>query len=210
MIISQLPRSLQSAGRRMRKAQQGVVLFIALIVLVAMSLAGIALMRSVDTGTVIASNLAFRQGATFAGDIGVEAARTWLMANSASVTTDQPGVTGGTGYWATMQTGVDLLGNTAAADFAWDNTVSTNVTTPTPPTGYTVRYVIHRLCNATGATTDTSCVKSADAASSASGTKGAATYGSYAISVSTSAYYRITVRVLGPRNSRSYIQAVVY
>ena len=197
--------------RPLRRLQQGVVLFIALIVLVAMSLAGIALMRSVDTGTVIASNLAFRQGATYAGDIGVEAARTWLVANSASVTTDQPGVTGGPGYWATMQTGIDLLGtNSSVADFAWSDTVSVNVTSPAPPTGYTVRYVIHRLCNATGATTDTSCVKSADAASSTSGTKGAATYGSYAISVSTSAYYRITVRVLGPRNALSYVQAVLY
>jgi Tfp pilus assembly protein PilX len=54
-----------------RRAQQGVVLFIALIVLVAMSLAGIALMRSVDTNVLIAGNLAFRQGATMAGDWGI-------------------------------------------------------------------------------------------------------------------------------------------
>ena len=47
--------------RRRTRAQQGVILFIALIVLVAMSLAGIALMRSVDTNVLIAGNLAFRQ-----------------------------------------------------------------------------------------------------------------------------------------------------
>lgn len=52
----------------MRRAQQGVVLFVALIILVAMTLAGIALMRSVDTNVLIAGNLAFRQGATMAGD----------------------------------------------------------------------------------------------------------------------------------------------
>ena len=200
---------MNALRKPLQKAQRGGGLFIALIVLVAMSLAGIALMRSVDTGTVIAGNLAFRQGSTSVGDLGVEAARTWLTSNSANLTTNQPGVTGGTGYWATMQSGIDLLGtDSSTVDFDWST--ATDVTTPTPPTGYSVRWVVHRLCSATGAPTDTGCVKSSDAASSGSSTKGAAAYGSYGISVSTNAYYRITVRVLGPRNALSYIQAVVY
>ena len=41
--------------------QRGVVLFIALIVMVAMSLAAIALIRSVDTTNILIGNLAFRQ-----------------------------------------------------------------------------------------------------------------------------------------------------
>ena len=193
----------------MSRRQQGVVLFIALIVLVAMSLAGIALMRSVDTGTVIASNLAFRQNATHVGDLGIEKARTWLLANSATLNADQPGVADGIGYWSTMQSGLDLLGNDPAkTDYDWGTGVV--VTTPAPPAGYAVRYVIHRLCNASGAPTDTGCVKSADTSSSTSSTKGAATYGSYAISASTSAMFRITVKVSGPRNSTGYVQAVLY
>jgi type IV pilus assembly protein PilX len=44
-----------------RRAQSGVVLFIALIVMVALSIAGIALIRSVDTGLSITANLGFRQ-----------------------------------------------------------------------------------------------------------------------------------------------------
>jgi Tfp pilus assembly protein PilX len=43
------------------RAQSGVVLFIALIVMVALSIAGIALVRSVDTGMSVAANLGFRQ-----------------------------------------------------------------------------------------------------------------------------------------------------
>ena len=70
---------LKIAPRRER--QRGVVLFIALIVLVAMALAGIALVRSVDTGILVAGNIAFKQGATNAGDQGLEAARTWLVTN---------------------------------------------------------------------------------------------------------------------------------
>ena len=55
-------------ARVSRRAQRGVILFVALIVLVAMSLTGIALIRSVDTNVLVAGNLAFRQGATAAAD----------------------------------------------------------------------------------------------------------------------------------------------
>jgi type IV pilus assembly protein PilX len=193
----------------LRRQQQGVVLFIALIVLVAMSLAGIALVRSVDTGTIIASNLAFRQNATHVGDLGIEKARSWLLANAKILNADQPGVVDGAGYWASMQSGLDLLGNDSTkTDYDW--TTGITVATPAPPAGYAVRYVIHRLCAATGAPTDTGCVKSAETAASTSSTKGAAAYGSYGISASTSAMYRITVKVNGPRNSTSYVQAVLY
>lgn len=195
------------------RAQRGVVLFIALIVLVAMTLAGIALMRAVDTGTIIAGNLAFRQNATYVGDIGVETARTWLLTNGAGNTlyADQPAVSGGAGYWSTMQSGVDLLGSDPLVpDFQWNDSASINVTAPAPPNGYSVRYVIHRLCDAPGDPAGVNCVRSSGTSSSTSSTKGAAAYGSYAITSPTSAFYRITVRVSGPRSSVSYIQAMVY
>lgn len=198
----------------LRKTQEGVVLFIALIVLVAMSLAGVALMRNVDTGTLIAGNLAFRQGAMHVGDIGVEAARTWLMGvtPAASLYTDQPGITGGSGYFANWGENIDLLGNdpdTTKVDYDWSNAIA--VTSPAPPSGYSVRYVIHRLCKQTGDPVSITCVKqSGSTSSTASGTKGAASFGSFAISVPTNALYRVTVRVVGPRNSISYVQAVVF
>ncbi len=56
------------------RSQRGVILIITLIVLVAMTLASIAMVRSVDTSTVIAGNLAFKQSATASGDAGLEAA----------------------------------------------------------------------------------------------------------------------------------------
>ena len=59
--------------------QEGVVLLISLIVLVAMTLAAIALVRSVDTTNIIAGNLAFQQAATNAGDLGSEQAIDWIQ-----------------------------------------------------------------------------------------------------------------------------------
>ncbi len=197
-----------------QRAQRGVILFVALIVLVAMSLAGIALMRSVDTNVLIAGNLVFRQGATMAGDWGIEAARTWLDTNKAGTTleNDQPGVANGTGYWANWQSNADLYGGTAttADDYNWNN--ATVVGTDTG--GNEVRYVIHRLCSQAGATTSSavSCVKvggSGGSGPAATGTKGTSSYGSAALPGVSSTYYRVTVRVAGPRNTLSYVQAVL-
>jgi len=198
-------------------AQRGVVLFIALIILVAMSLAGIALMRSVDTGTVIASNLAFRQNATYVGDLGIEAARSWLL-NTATATLLETDSTANS-YYATWGATIDLLGNdtdatTTAYDWSSSGTSKLVTAAPfTPPTGYEVRYVIQRLCKDPGSPSDplATCVKAAGTVGSASsGTKGAATYGNYALGSPVAAVYRVTVRVTGPRNTRSYVQSVVF
>ena len=57
-----------------RARQAGVVLMIALIVLVALAIGGIALVRSVGTTSVISGNLAFQQAATREGEVGTETA----------------------------------------------------------------------------------------------------------------------------------------
>ena len=188
----------------MHRPQRGAVLFIALIVLVAMSLAGLALMRGVDTGTLIASNLAFKQSATAAGDEGIEAARGWLLSNSGpTLYTDIPG----SAYYSTMQTNVDLIGSDPTKpDFDW----STAASAGTDSAGNTVSYVIQRLCELPGDPASVNCIRATGSTSSSSGTKGAVSYGGYAISVPTGAFYRITVRVQGPRKTLSFVQATIY
>jgi hypothetical protein len=78
----QRPMPRATAGSPPRRGQKGVVLFISLIVLVAMTLAGIAMFRQVGTGVIIAGNLAFRDNASSVSDMGLEAARSWLMAST--------------------------------------------------------------------------------------------------------------------------------
>ena len=63
-----MPRARIGARR-----QRGVVLLIALIVLVAMTLAGIGMMRSIDSGTLVSGNIGFREAAVATADTGVEA-----------------------------------------------------------------------------------------------------------------------------------------
>lgn len=196
--------------RRAPRAQRGLILFVALIVLVAMSLAGIALMRSVDTNVLIAGNLAFRQATANIGDIGVEAARNWLNANSGSLNQDQPG--GFTAYWANAQAGVTNFLATAPsgpADFDW----STAQTATSPDPAYEIAYVIHRLCGTAGDpnVAATGCIKASVGAgtSTAGGSKGEVTYGAQGLPGTSTTFYRVTVRVTGPRNTFGYVQAVL-
>jgi Tfp pilus assembly protein PilX len=193
-----------------RKAQRGVILFVALIVLVAMSLTGIALIRSVDTNVLVAGNLAFRQGATAAADWGIESARVFLkttiVANKAALDNDNPAAA----YYATWQSGLDLVGTTTTP-FNWSGAAQL---VGTDSAGNEVRYVLHRMCESSGATTAAlaNCVKAPGGASGASGsgsTKGTVSYSTLALPSSTIVYYRVTVRVLGPRNTLSFVQAML-
>src|SRR5881409_243746 len=77
------PRSFSRRARslQLRARQVGTILIIALIVLVAMTLAGIATMRSVDTATITAGNIGLRQASVNAADQGIQAGVNWLTAN---------------------------------------------------------------------------------------------------------------------------------
>lgn len=181
-----------------RHAQRGVVLFIALVVLVAMTLAGIALSRSVTTGILIAGNLAFQEAATSSGDAGIEAGRAWLTAQSAdTLQNDQI-----PGYIANWQTSFD------PATFDWTNQA---VTVGTDSAGNTIAYVVHRLCQNSGQSVNAptqQCVTLSSAGGSS--TKAGGSYGAVPLSGSLQVYYRVTARVSGPRNTTSYVQSVMY
>ncbi|MEW5890654.1 MAG: hypothetical protein AB1768_16820 [Pseudomonadota bacterium] len=200
--------------------QSGVVLLIALIALVAITLAGIALMRSVDTGLVIAGNLAFKQTATQVGDAGTEAAIAWLAQNSANLANDNAAA----GYYASWREGCDVTGgrtSTVDDDVVWQagaggaaacGMVAVPVPSARLPDGYAANYVINRMCNAEGAPNQPGVYCSAFQSTSSGGsgsTKGGASYGQMPLSGTTQQYYRITTRVEGPRNTVSFVQAFV-
>lgn len=193
------------------RLQRGVILFIALIVLVAMSLAGIALMRSVDTNVLIAGNLAFRQGATMSADWGIEEARTWLNANKVGNTLHNDQAVA-TYYWANWQLGKDLIGVGASADdYDWDDARNLGM----DAAGNEVRFVIHRMCTLAGSPTSAAanCMKSSVGGGTTGGegqSKGAADSGRPENMAGTgTVFYRVTVRVAGPRNTSSFVQAIL-
>ena len=203
-----LPR--RAACRR----QKGVVLLIALIVLVVMTLAALALVRSVDTTNLIAGNMAFQQAATHSADSGIETAVTWLEdCNNTNVTcvagtlnTDSPS----NGYAAN---GTNAAHNPAAGqswnDFWVANLDATNTASLATQsgTGNSIAYVIDRMCANVGAPTGGASCTFSPAVSAAGGNAEEA--GQIQLNAPSVVYYRITVRISGPRNSVSYVQAMV-
>lgn len=188
---------LKKYSRRLHK-QRGVVLIIALIVLVAMTLAGIGMMRSVDTGSIIAGNLAFTQGTIHGGDRGVEAGITWLTSQSAATLQQDQNA----GYFANWQD------NFNPTTFDWTNQ-ATHLAADS--SNNTASYVIHRMCNMSNASVNApsqSCIKLQ--AMSSGGSQGGGSYGNLPLANTWQVYYRITARTVGPKNTVSYVQVMLF
>lgn len=194
--------------RSCKARQRGVTLFLALIVLVAMLLSGIALFRTVDSGVLVAGNIAMQKSATRQGDQGTEDAIVWLSAHAVdgALYTTAGGV--GHGYIANAIN--DIPGSSQTWAQWWDvyTASHTPVTLTTDSnTGNTVSYFIQRLCSAEGEpyTGTLSCI-GPPVTTSSGGSKGA---GVVPLQRATAVYYRITSRIVGPRNTVSFVQTVL-
>ena len=114
--------------------QRGVVLFISLIVLVAMSLAGIAMIRSVDTGLGVAGNLAFKQAAVQSTDTGFSTAYAFIASQPITAwTADIPA----NGFFSSLTADADW---TNSAN--WGQAIDVYPGGGTDAAGNRIRYII--------------------------------------------------------------------
>ncbi len=204
--------------------QRGMVLLLSIIVLVAMSLAGIALMRSVFTSNRVAGNLAFQQSASASAEVGTETAIAWLEQQSrlwsapntpANTLFNNIAISAGNpvAYQAVRQDPAANLPN-GDPDQSWENfwqqvAVANNWVNalPTDAAGNTVSYVIQRLCALQGdpmvnANCEGQPVQSSSVETSSKGA-------GVKLKLPGRIYYRITVRVAGPRNAVAFHQSIV-
>jgi Tfp pilus assembly protein PilX len=208
------------------RRQRGVVLFFALIALVVMSLAAVALIRSVDTSTLIAGNLAFRQSARTAGDRGFEDALSWLGVNDAAMdaagisTFLDPGCPTNCAHtFNKTNTAVGYYSNidnlNLFADATWN---ISGIPEAVDSSGNHTRYIIQRVCRDafTRAGSDhclfTQAIldgfgRSTPVPASVCYTPPGAV--DYCPKAGQSPQYRITVRTVGPSLTVSYLQAIV-
>lgn len=198
------------------RQQQGVVMIVALIVLVALILGSLALTKSVFTSNQIAGNLSFQKAATNSADIGVENAVAWLEQQNGKAGTCNPGATilacdhKSDGYLAALQ---NPSAGESWPDFWNDTLVAANAvkTLSEDAAGNTSAYVIQRMCSSAGDSSSTS-VSCSTSPNASGGTCAAGsscdTQGVNLFAVSQ-VYYRITVRVQGPNNTVSFVQAMV-
>jgi type IV pilus assembly protein PilX len=193
---------------KLARGQRGVVMFIALIVMVALSLAAIALVRSVDTTNAVVGNLSFRLASILPGNFAVEKAAAALFPNADIASAvrisdvqkynDFPAEN----YFATRQPD-DARGipNTLLKKTAFDGAGLTKYTDPATSTE--IRYVIERMCSVAGAPAIGNCdLLPSKLPSGMTGGKGA-------IPLPREPYYRVTIRVDGPQNTASFLQAML-
>lgn len=209
-----------------RARQRGVSLLFALLAIMALSLAAVGLVRSVDTSSLVVGNIGFKLDATASGDRGAEMAIAWLQANAAGATLDANAVA--SGYYATSLDALDATGRRAGGagravvDWAADNcaTVSGTYSACLDPSATAtvgtnrVSWLITRLCAATGSKDDAanSCATSLASGTADDANSGDLNYGAPKGLGVTSVfpYFRIVVRTVGARNTVSFTETIVH
>ena len=187
--------------RKPRRAQRGAVLFVVLMVLSLLLLAGLGVMRSVDTSNVIAGNYSFQQAAVQASDRAVTDALNGL----ASIVVAGGGNSNvANRYYQLRQTTLDSRGFPTAVNWsnvACANEIGQSISNCDASAGnYRVQYVIERLCSAQPTLSDvTSLRANCEYEAAATATTAAA----------VALRYRILIRVRGPRSTEGWFEAVV-
>lgn len=211
------------------RRQNGMILFIALVVLLLMSLAAVGLVKTMDSGTSVVGNLALKQTAVAAGDRGFEAAIAWLEDQRKKDPNFFNADNSGKGYSATRPVSPtadqawfknDATWNNAPIAYAADKASGSPLSSNADELGNTVRYLIVRQCKEAKTASPDHCLVSIKS-SGGPGTKctdspgqdcsGRTTGGGSLAKAATirSVYYAIYVQVGGTRNTRTVLQSVV-
>ncbi|HEY6897196.1 MAG TPA: hypothetical protein VI279_08035 [Rhodocyclaceae bacterium] len=208
--------------RRARR-EGGFILVMTLVILVVITLSSMAMMLGTKAGISAAGNIAFRQAATRVADVAVETAFQFVSTQIGTSAGALDNTNAANGYYssynevlAACTTSGTTTFSPAAYDFANGNCA---IKLTNPVSGYDLYYVIHRMattantaCPAAGCMApDVTLTSSSGTTPGGSTESGASVFGSSAGTVSNQiVYYRITVKVAGPKRNNRYIQAFVY
>lgn len=211
----------------LRATARGISLIYSLLALVAISLAAVALVRSVTGGGLVIGNLAFKQDATAAASIAAESATVWLTQNNTALTADVPAF----GYYASARDALDVTGASVSlatrAVVDWDDNgcssypggsftgcVEASPTDIPVGNGNTARYVILRQCSAEGNpnTAAIDCTMPISSSTQLEMAKGSQDYNRSTRLTAPAVrqqYYRVIVRTRGARNTVSFTETLI-
>jgi hypothetical protein len=204
--------------------QRGVVLFIALIVMVVMSLAALGLMRSIDTTTAVLGNLALRQASILPASFAIEEAASGLFADASltgiaripNLTTDFAAEN----YFAEHDYNQDAPNGGAPSGIPdgvpkqlWTQLAAQGLPRQFPPDADNnqITYVTERMCvkgaagdPGTGIAKETWCDMGQPKPA-----PGTTVNQANPLTFPQQVFYRVTVRVDGPQNTVSFLQAML-
>jgi Tfp pilus assembly protein PilX len=174
--------------RTPRRAARGVTVLVVLILMSVMVLGGMALARMTEIGTLATGNNAQREASLQASEVGLNTAFAALKALTNEDADTSPW------YWATTQP-ADANG---IPSITWGSAPEVTVGV------YSVRYITERLCN-TAPVTDTlhQCLVRQVPQTSSS------RVGHEEVDPPNTRQFRITVRILGPKDAETWVQALV-
>lgn len=216
--------------RPLARAQRGISMLFALLALVILGFGAIALTRSVETGTLIMGNLGFKQDTLAASNSGAEMAIAWLQTQLATPTSAVAlnSNMNDHGYYARATDKLDPTATrTSAANklplINWDGSCNgipsgsyescdmVPYTEAATVNGNKVQWLITRLCDQEGVAGGLNlCVRPAVASISSARTRDFLVSGGRISSGISGPYYRIIVRIQGPRNTVSYTESLVH
>lgn len=213
-------------------SQAGIVLFFALLALMVMSIAGVALIRTVDTNALLSGNLVFRQSASTASNVALEGiaenvAKTIKLVDSTSHHAGQ-------GYYANCSQ-FDTQPNALICDgnqlttMTWNDSNSSLVPTQTDGNdeirngvdrqGNEIRYVVERMCSYSDAevtagialSNASRCMMASSPSNGENCSHNVANIEFFkrCIASSDSPLYRVTLRIAGPKNTVTFMQSFV-
>lgn len=187
---------------RFPQQQAGLALPVMLIILVVMLISSIYLLKSSNSTTLTASNLAYDSAQSRAVDAGLHAGFKWLSdtasGNKALLNEDSPN----NGYLATLDTT-----QTARSDAFWNGRKTV------VHEGQSIEVVVHRLCLLTGAydAIGNACVQTADPNSGSAhiGVGDSLAADSPQFAETPKVHYVVTARLSGARGGNVVNQMVV-
>jgi type IV pilus assembly protein PilX len=205
-------RRLTGVRRSYLRKQRGLVVFIAMLVMLALALAGIALMRSTDTTTAVSGNLVLKHAAISAVDRGIEQTihALWEVAPTPDRTQHNAAqnyyacVRGAAGGCLGPGTVVPKIPDLLKSSGGCSGTGLTAGLVANDAAGNTSCFVIERMCLNAGPAVGSNCNLSTSSFGADPGTihyTGLVRPGD--------AFYRVTVRVEGPRNTVTYAQSML-
>lgn len=206
-----------------RQSQQGVVLFIAMIALVVMSLAAVALIRSVDTNTLITGNLSFKQTSIASSSYGIESLSDYLGAQALNYGSNNDANNGYYAVCTSTQSSADnpCDGANITAAATWQAGATSRladglgIVDGVDAYGNTIEYIVERMCYeqidviANPALARQRCLLAKRTNDNRSKNVLNMTRVGAPEVLTDLPVYRVTVRVTGPKNTVSFIQAFI-
>ncbi|WP_254785054.1 hypothetical protein [Collimonas sp. OK412] len=181
--------------------QRGIILIVTMFALIILMISGIALVRSFDSSLVLAGNMAFKRDLVNQGERGMSAAILSMKGSGTLVSeiTRQSNLPSSNYSASLLPTDAHGIPVVLLKDSAWTTAGMSAADITDAASQVTIRYVIDRLCSASGVASSASCIVSSY------GDKGGTADVKRATAI-TPPVYRISVRVTGPRSTQTYLQ----